>query len=239
MAFVIFCPGCGIRLTLGDDRAGGAVDCPKCSMVIGIPTVLPAPTPVPVPPTPLPVPARSGPVPPAPTPPPSIPPESGKAECLRWFRILLAIGGGSFLMGVATSFLWPELGIVFCMLGIIGAGAGFGLLSYQKRSVCPFCQEWEAVKRTGKDVLERKKCFGIVIRRASSTSAGAIYGGSKLGTMPTYSHHEEEREERVPVIRTTTAHHYRCRYCLTEWTEERVKEVEDFEPDEPLPLTGP
>jgi DNA-directed RNA polymerase subunit RPC12/RpoP len=38
MAFVVICPGCAIRLTLGDDRAGTTLACPNCESSITVPT---------------------------------------------------------------------------------------------------------------------------------------------------------------------------------------------------------
>jgi phage FluMu protein Com len=39
MAIVISCPKCGIRLTLGDDRAGTSLECPRCGQQITMPTI--------------------------------------------------------------------------------------------------------------------------------------------------------------------------------------------------------
>jgi len=78
MAIIIFCPGCGTRLTVGDDRAGTSLECPKCDVAIAVPSVLPPPpAPPPTPPRPSgPVPPRGmPPLPPAPPPlPPPLPP---------------------------------------------------------------------------------------------------------------------------------------------------------------------
>ena len=37
MPITLFCPGCRTRITLGDDRAGTAVACPKCATAISVP----------------------------------------------------------------------------------------------------------------------------------------------------------------------------------------------------------
>lgn len=50
MAIVVVCPGCKVRLTLGDDRAGTTLPCPKCGTIISVPAP-PAPPPPPVPPS--------------------------------------------------------------------------------------------------------------------------------------------------------------------------------------------
>ena len=36
MAIVVLCPGCSIRLTLGDDRAGTTLNCPNCDKAISV-----------------------------------------------------------------------------------------------------------------------------------------------------------------------------------------------------------
>ncbi len=57
MPIIIFCPGCNTRLTLGDDRAGETIECPRCDAAITIPAMMPpppppSPVPPPLPPTP-------------------------------------------------------------------------------------------------------------------------------------------------------------------------------------------
>ena len=44
MAIVVFCPGCRVRLTLGDDRAGTTFGCPKCKTPISLPRAAAADT---------------------------------------------------------------------------------------------------------------------------------------------------------------------------------------------------
>src|SRR5262245_4194030 len=72
VAIVVFCPGCKVRLTVSDDRAGDAIDCPNCDLRIRIPGALPAPAPQPAPPLPPPLPTRD----PWPPPLPTLPPQS-------------------------------------------------------------------------------------------------------------------------------------------------------------------
>lgn len=44
MAIVVVCPGCSVRLTLGDDRAGTTLECPKCDSPMRVPGAsLPSP----------------------------------------------------------------------------------------------------------------------------------------------------------------------------------------------------
>jgi hypothetical protein len=49
VALVVICPGCKIKLTLGDDRAGETLDCPKCDLPISVPVTIALSPPVPVP----------------------------------------------------------------------------------------------------------------------------------------------------------------------------------------------
>lgn len=39
MSIVLLCPSCGTRLTMGDDRAGETIDCPRCDSSITVPIV--------------------------------------------------------------------------------------------------------------------------------------------------------------------------------------------------------
>src|ERR1700722_16373737 len=47
MSIVVLCPGCSIRLTLGDDSAGTMFNCPECDGTIRIPPLLSLPMPPP------------------------------------------------------------------------------------------------------------------------------------------------------------------------------------------------
>lgn len=65
MAIVVVCAKCTIRLTLGDDRAGTAMICPRCAATFTVPQAAPQPRPTR---PPLPPPASSPAVPPPPPP---------------------------------------------------------------------------------------------------------------------------------------------------------------------------
>lgn len=74
MPIALLCPSCKVRLTLGDDRAGHTINCPRCSAGITVPLPTSSPHPPPRPPVPPPPPARSShapPPPPARYPPPA------------------------------------------------------------------------------------------------------------------------------------------------------------------------
>jgi DNA-directed RNA polymerase subunit M/transcription elongation factor TFIIS len=62
VAIRVFCPRCKVRLTVEDDRAGEALDCPNCDLRIRIPAALPpAASPPPPPAQPQPAPTTSAP----------------------------------------------------------------------------------------------------------------------------------------------------------------------------------
>jgi hypothetical protein len=129
--------------------------------------------------------------------------------------------------------VFQSLAWTVCMgVVVVVAGALIWLL-VSWVDVCPHCGRWKAVRCFGRRILERKKCFGIVIRRGHSSTYGMIH--TSKGGVPTSSQTSSQWEERVPVIRTTYEYKMRCRFCRMVWHEEDVAEVEDFEPDEPLP----
>lgn len=64
MPIVILCPKCKTRLTLGDDRAGTTLECPRCDGPLSIPVaLLPPPASPPPASSPRPIPARPIPAP--------------------------------------------------------------------------------------------------------------------------------------------------------------------------------
>lgn len=63
MSIRVTCPGCGVSLTFGPDRAGSHVNCPKCNSPVHVPPTRPSPPPLPPAPSPLPLPDESPPVP--------------------------------------------------------------------------------------------------------------------------------------------------------------------------------
>jgi hypothetical protein len=113
MAVVILCPACGVRLTLGDDRAGTTLPCPICETAISVPVRESSPRPA-LPPLPRPVPSPvPRPVPPplplgGRTPPPA-PPGSPEPEADPWHggnRLALWILGGVALLLVGGLLGW-------------------------------------------------------------------------------------------------------------------------------------
>jgi hypothetical protein len=90
-------------------------------------------------------------------------------------------------------------------------------------------------------MIERRRCYGFVTRRAYSSSSGSIWGGL---TGPGPSQHASfggstsssgttSWQERVPVIRVRRELLYSCKHCAARWSEVQVEEFEDFDIDRP------
>jgi hypothetical protein len=104
-------------------------------------------------------------------------------------------------------------------------------------TVCPKCGKWWAKVHLGRRIIEQKKCYGLVTRRAHSSSTGWAFGTSHHSGSrhhrsyggPVYASRTTSWQERVPVIRTTSEWLYWCKYCRFQWEEEEVRDVEDFD----------
>ena len=113
MAIVAICSGCKVRLTLGDDRAGETIECPRCDAAITIPPAgsrTPAEPPPPAAPRPLPPPLPAGATPPVstgrplePLPPPEPLPGPGWWANRR-IRLGLLVGAGVLLATLIALF---------------------------------------------------------------------------------------------------------------------------------------
>ncbi len=157
----------------------------------------------------------------------------------------ITAGGASLLgfivLGVAApKIALATLAILLCVLFVLGSVGGLIALIVSITGIgteCPECgKKWAKVIVRSK-IVEQKKCYGLVSRSAYSRSSGSISGTtSHSGSVDhcsisgtTHSSGSTSWEERVPVIRTTYLMYYKCKYCYAKWTEEKVKEVEDFD----------
>lgn len=112
--------------------------------------------------------------------------------------------------------------IVVTVAAAIGIGVyvGFGL-----QSACPKCGKLWGKVFVGTEEVNRKKAFGLIEREADFDAIELGRGGS-----PT-QHGSLGWEERAPVIRIRYRMLYECPRCDAAWSEEGVKEVEDFSRD--------
>src|SRR5262245_19417517 len=75
---------------------------------------------------------------------------------------------------------------------------------------CPDCRRLYALVCVGREVLERRKCYGLVTRRADSKGSGSWSGpGNNSGSFSTSG--ETSWQERVPIVQTTVRIYYKCR----------------------------
>lgn len=138
-------------------------------------------------------------------------------------QTVATIGSAIFLLLVVAVVVGGIIGLILAITG--------------SRSSCPDCGKWWARVVIGERVLDEKKCYGLVTRRAYSSSSGSISGSSHHWGQAdyqnisgnTHSSGSTSWQERVPVIRTTYQLIYECKFCDARWTRERVEEVEDFD----------
>jgi hypothetical protein len=168
-----------------------------------------------------------------------VPGELGRlmAEASSWLaRVGLlgdipAKGGGS-----AYEPLYP----LAVFLAVIGAVLAVG--NWLGFRTCRWCGRLRIPQHLGSTVADRRRCYGLVTRHARTSLWGGYSGRRSPFSHPDsptyesgsiYSSGTTTWKERVPVIRTTHLHHYRCRSCGHKWDEEEVVQKEDF--DSPRP----
>ena len=143
------------------------------------------------------------------------------------FGLLLSSGLLLFLFGLilaarkqnGTGLIALSL-IFFAAAGIVISGILTG---------CPNCHRWWASRFLKETVDERKRCYGLVTRRAWTSFWGSSRISGSSDSVSSSGSGTTTWQERVPVIRTTYWHHYKCNRCGHAWQVLKVREVEDFE----------
>src|SRR5262245_27072912 len=175
-------------------------------------------------------------------------------KAAKWI-FLIALGLAAFFLGAIAGLLviaslpittireaLAYLVLVGTVLAfVLAAGlavAGFTYFLVWLSSIgteCPKCRRWWAKQWAGRKVLEVRRCYGLVTRRAYTNTTtwggGTSYYGHRQAYHSGSSHGfgTTSWQERVPVIRTTYRDSYRCKFCGTEWREDRVEKREDFD----------
>lgn len=93
---------------------------------------------------------------------------------------------------------------------------------------CSFCSTKGEVVYLGWQKAKVERGFGIVVRQETNTIKKRDVRGRRYTQNAVTN-----RQERVPVIRTTYRYHYECRACRNTWANDKVVEEEDFSP--PIP----
>lgn len=128
-----------------------------------------------------------------------------------WVLVLFVGLFGAFVLAAVA------VGVVAICLTISGVDA------------CPSCKKWWARLVTGKRIVERKKCYGLVTRHGHSRCGGFV-SGPRAAESQTYSRSQSASwQERAPVIKTTYEYDCSCKYCGHIWAEEKTVQVEDFD----------
>jgi hypothetical protein len=151
-----------------------------------------------------------------------------------WFLTIVA--AGIFSMSAAAFVVVMPFALLLFAACIAGLAWIADLLA-SAGSQCPECNKRWAKICSGREIVGEKKEFGLVTRHAVTNSTGWVSGTAYNagGGQPTHYggpiHHSGTTswQERVPVIRTTYLHHFRCRFCNHRWTILEVVTTEDFD----------
>lgn len=145
--------------------------------------------------------------------------------------LLISIAVLPFLdAGTLAGIMCPAF-VLFLFLAVVGGIAWELYFKKGKTLACPECKKWWARVHIETRVIAESKCYGLVTRRARSSSSGfaLIFGNHDTYSVPSHSSSSTSWKERVPVIRTTYLLSYECKFCRSCWTREKVEEVEDFD----------
>jgi len=122
------------------------------------------------------------------------------------------------------------LGIVLIVLGVVlllayGIGLIFLvpgiLLWYYGRERCPHCKVRGRIRPGRSEIISQERAYGIVTR--TDTVTGRVGRERRRSTV--------RRQERVPVVRTTTRVAYQCAACQQfVGSKNYYSESEDFSP---------
>jgi DNA-directed RNA polymerase subunit M/transcription elongation factor TFIIS len=125
---------------------------------------------------------------------------------------------------VAAAVLYYLSPAVFFIVLFIGLLYTVG---YYKREKCPSCGSRGTIALDRSEVLKTERAYGIVTRTESTTNRRRDSQGKIVNEEST-----SEREERAPIVRTTSREYYKCRKCGHSYSRESVDEEEDFSRNE-------
>lgn len=132
--------------------------------------------------------------------------------------------GLALLFTLAALVLVPSLGIALLAVLLL-AGA-----VYYRRPKCGYCGARGQVTRTSFEVVNREQAYGIITRTDTVTKSRRLSDGTAARDVT-----HVNRQERVPIVRTTTRTHYQCMNCRNTWFRDTVGEAEDFSVREQAP----
>jgi hypothetical protein len=117
--------------------------------------------------------------------------------------------------------LFPILFYLAVVSGIVYAVWYFG------RKKCPSCGARGTISFAGTEVVKTEKAYGLVTRTDTSSAQRRDSSGQVVNESAT-----THRQERAPIIRTTSRSTYRCFKCGYSYGTDSVAEQEDFSRDD-------
>jgi rubredoxin len=121
---------------------------------------------------------------------------------------------------VAAAVLYYFSPVVFVIVLFIGFLYAVG---YYRREKCPSCGARGTIVFDRSEVVKTERAYGIVTRTETATNRRRDNQGRMVNEEST-----SEREERAPVIRTTSQDYHKCSKCGYSYSSESVDEEEDF-----------
>ncbi len=162
---------------------------------------------------------------------PNAPPPSIKQATWALCRRLSTGAGFALLLALLfVSLLWYWLAALALITAVGFVALLAALIRARQFNVCEKCIEWQAMEQIGSQVTNVERCMGLVTRTVQRTTMGVVVTSSGQ-TARTVTQGQEVRQERVPVIRTTTMLKFRCRFCCHCEEAPRISQEEDFSRD--------
>jgi len=121
------------------------------------------------------------------------------------------------IVAIVIFYFFPILFYVAVLVGVIY------VIGYFSRKKCPSCGVRGTIAAAGTEVVKTEKAFGLVTRMETSTTKKRDNRGRMVNENAT-----SQRQERVPVVRTTLRTTYKCGRCGYSYATESVSEKEDF-----------
>lgn len=136
---------------------------------------------------------------------------------------------GNLVAGILLIILGIPL--LFVVVGIVPLAIGIYLLLKGRDPKCTYCGKRGKIVFERSEIVRRESAYGLVTRTESVTKRKRGSSGSDARELT-----EIKRQERVPVVNTTTRYFYTCKNCQKWWYKDYTTQSEDFSrPDTPPP----
>jgi hypothetical protein len=109
---------------------------------------------------------------------------------------------------------------------VFGVGIIFLIIAgvaYFYGSPCPSCGVRGTTVFVRSETVNQEPAYGIITRTDTIRKRRTRPDGTVVREVTNI-----DRQERVPVVRTTTRRYYRCKNCQNSWSRDFVSQSEDF-----------